>query len=134
MYFIWQFVYNHKNLIDSVTIIRDIASTGSGEYYRSRQGIYNHMPVDDFITEKGNPVIEWKNKLPSVRRHLALGGRIKDIEKLPINPDRAMRDYERLLDFENSHPCFWQDIDYVVNTILDGQPINKVISEYVTEQ
>jgi hypothetical protein len=127
---IWEYVYTNKALIDYVTIVRDVASTGSSEYYKGKNGEYNNMPVDAFLTETGNPVIEWKYKLPTVRRHLALGGTIKDIENLPMNPDRAKEEFACLLEAENNRPRFYYDMDYVINEILDGQPINQVILEY----
>ena len=127
---IWEYVYTNKNQIDYVTIARDIASTGSGEYYNGKNGEYNNMPIEDFLSESGNPVIEWKDKLPSVRRHLALGGMLKDIENLPMNPDRAERELECIMEAENNRPRFYYDMDYVINEILDGQPVNQVILEY----
>ena len=127
---IWEYVYTNKAQIDYVTIVRDIASTGSGEYYKGKNGEYNNMPVETFLSESGNPVIEWKNKLPTVRRHLALGGTIKDIENLPMNLDRAKDEFACLLEAENNRPRFYYDMDYVINEILNGQPINQVILEY----
>ena len=130
-YIIWQFVYENRDKIDDVTIVRDIASTGSGEIYRGKHGKYEHMSVEDFICESGNPVIEWEKKNPSVRKHLALGGTIKGIKDLPINPLNAKKAYELLKDEENRFPQFWQDTDFVVNKILEGAPINQVILDYL---
>lgn len=127
---IWQYVYDNRNFIDYVTIVRDIASTGSGEYYRGKNGEYNLMPVAEFLEESGNPVIEWKTKLPTVRCHLALGGTINGIANLPMNPKRAQREFELLQQTENSMPQFWYEMDYLVNEILDGKPVGKVLLDY----
>lgn len=49
---IWQFVYDRKNSISTVTIVRDKESTKEDKVY------YNKMPVDEFITLSGHPYIE----------------------------------------------------------------------------
>ena len=59
---IWRFVYNHKNEIDSVTICRDLESTGKEDFYRYNGKEFNKMPADEFITLSGNPVVESKLK------------------------------------------------------------------------
>lgn len=128
---IWQFVYDHKSQIDFVTIVRDVASTRSAEFYKGKHGVYDQMPVDDFLNESGNPVIEWDQKEPSVQKHLALGGTICAIYSLPMNPNRAEQSFEMLLRGENKYPRFWHDMDYVLNNILDGQPVGQVILEYL---
>ena len=53
---IWEFVYNKRNEISTVTIVRDKESTGEEDIY------YNKMPIDDFITLSGNPYIESVNR------------------------------------------------------------------------
>lgn len=49
---IWQFVYDRRKNISTVTIVRDKESTGEDNVY------YNKMPVDEFITLSGHPYIE----------------------------------------------------------------------------
>lgn len=49
---IWQFVYDRRNSISTVTIVRDKESTKDDKVY------YNKMPVDEFITLSGHPYIE----------------------------------------------------------------------------
>ena len=56
---IWQFVYDHRNVIDYVTIVKDEESTGYKDYYYSHgDTVYNHLPTKDFIEQSGNPYIE----------------------------------------------------------------------------
>lgn len=60
---IWEFVYNHKNEIDSVTICKDLESTGKEDFYRHNGKEFNKMPVDEFIALSGRPIVEAvKNK------------------------------------------------------------------------
>ena len=57
---IWQFVYERRNSIRNVTIVRDEEATGAVDYvYTNNSGDrYWMMPVKDFIGESGNPVVE----------------------------------------------------------------------------
>lgn len=57
---IWSFVYEHKSTVSSVTIVRDEESTGVKDFvYKSHSGErYFKMPVDEFLEESGNPVVE----------------------------------------------------------------------------
>lgn len=57
---IWEFVYNHKNEIDSVTICKDLESTGREDFYRHNGKEFNKMPVDEFIALSGRPIVERK--------------------------------------------------------------------------
>ena len=55
---IWTFVYNHRNEIESVTVVRDSESTHD-DYFYSHNGVeLNMLPVNDFINLSGRPVIE----------------------------------------------------------------------------
>lgn len=53
---IWQFVYDRRNKISTITIVRDKESTKDDKVY------YNKMPVDEFITLSGHPYIESVNR------------------------------------------------------------------------
>lgn len=55
---IWDFVYKNKRLIKLVTIVKDYESTGVDTPYRDGREIFFRMPVEDFITLSGNPIIE----------------------------------------------------------------------------
>lgn len=56
---IYEFVYDNKSLIDFVTIVRDEESTGmSNYYYKHGNKIFNKLPIDEFITISGNPIVE----------------------------------------------------------------------------
>ena len=56
---IWEFVYNHRSQISSVTIVKDPESTGvNGYYYKLNGAPVDNMPVDDFINTSGRPVID----------------------------------------------------------------------------
>lgn len=56
---IYEFVYKHANQISTVTVIRDPESTGTnGQYYNIGGQAADHMPIEDFITAKGRPVID----------------------------------------------------------------------------
>lgn len=59
---IWKFVYDRKNEIKYVTIVRDEESTGAINYvYSNNSGVkYWNMPIKYFIVDSGNPVVETK--------------------------------------------------------------------------
>ena len=56
---IWEFVYNYQNSISGVTIVKDPESTGqNGYYYKIGGQAVNNMPVADFLTASGRPVMD----------------------------------------------------------------------------
>ena len=97
---IWSFVNDHKTMIDTVTITRDLASTGSSAFYCGKMGLYDHMPTDEFLTESA-----------SVRKHLAFGGTVFDLYSLPSNPERIKHAYEEIKQQEDLIPKFWYEMD-----------------------
>ena len=64
---IWEFVYDNRNSIDCVTIVRDEESTGKSDVYSYRGEKFSAMPIDEFINLSGRPVVESiKKKHPYV--------------------------------------------------------------------
>lgn len=58
---IWELVYKNKNFISNITIVRDSVE---GDYFYKHKGkIFNEMPIDEFLTLSGNPIIESADKL-----------------------------------------------------------------------
>ena len=56
---IYMFVHDHKREISSVTIVKDEEATGYSDYFYKYKGeVYNQMPVDTFLEQSGNPVVE----------------------------------------------------------------------------
>lgn len=56
---IYMFVYNHKAEISSVTIVKDEEALGvSDYYYEHKNEVYNQLPIDTFLVQSGNPVVE----------------------------------------------------------------------------
>lgn len=56
---IWNLVNNNKNFITSVTVCKDTQTFGGRvEFYKVNGKILNQMPIDEFLTLSGNPVIE----------------------------------------------------------------------------
>jgi len=56
---IWNFVYNNRHFISSVTISTDPQSNGKSIEYYSHNGKKMYlMPTEEFITLSGNPIIE----------------------------------------------------------------------------
>ena len=53
---IWQFVYDRRNEVSTITIVRDKEATGKENVYCDK------MPVNDFITLSGHPYIENLNR------------------------------------------------------------------------
>ena len=59
---IWKVVYENKNFISDVTICKDTQTFGGAlTYYKHGNLIINELPVNDFITLSGKPVIESNN-------------------------------------------------------------------------
>lgn len=130
---IWEFVYDNKSLIDYVTVVRDAESSGViDKFYRGSSDEYNHMPVDDFISEKGNPVIESSKYGISVRHLLLNGGTKLDLRSLPMNPVSAEKSYMRIQERENKNPRFWYKEDFAISQILDGENVRSVLTEHMS--
>lgn len=56
---IWEFVYNNRNRISNVTVVKDPESTGmKGMYLQHNGEKIDHMPVDEFINLSGRPVMD----------------------------------------------------------------------------
>lgn len=56
---IYMFVHNNKRNISGVTIVKDEEATGYENYYYKHKGeVYNNMPVEEFLSQSGNPVVE----------------------------------------------------------------------------
>ena len=105
---IWNFVYSHEKSIDTVTIVRDEESTGVGDFYKTRRGEpYDRMPVDQFIMEKGNPIIE--SHCP-VMKALQSGRALVDLFNLPMNSARVVFRYRAIVERENRKLSFGYDL------------------------
>lgn len=93
---IWEFIYSHKIDIDSVTIVRDEESTGTFGYYKGKSNIYKQMPIDEFLTEGGNPIVEnlslVNNNYVSITKNILYrlnsGCSIQSLYRLNINEHR----------------------------------------------
>lgn len=57
---IYSYVTNNKNTIKYVTIVRDLESTYNDYIYKDGKNVFYRMPVEEFLTVKGNPIIEQK--------------------------------------------------------------------------
>lgn len=56
---IWDTVAEFDHFIKYITIMKDYATFGvSFDYYRYKDIIFNKLPVQDFLTLSGNPIIE----------------------------------------------------------------------------
>lgn len=57
---IWNVVYENRSQLANITICRDGASFGnySDKVYQINSESIDNMPINDFITLKGNPIIE----------------------------------------------------------------------------
>ena len=105
---IWQFVYDHEKVIDSVTIVRDEESTGViNGFYRSKSGQeYNQYPTQDFIMEKGSPVIETRDMVKDFLSRAV--GPLSELKELPINADRIKYRLKALRCQENKDRRFYE--------------------------
>lgn len=56
---IWEFVYNNRSRISTVTVVKDPESTGmKGMYLQHNGEKIDRMPVDEFINLSGRPVMD----------------------------------------------------------------------------
>ena len=55
---IWEVVYKYREWIESVTIVTDAQSKGEEKFYILNGQRTDHMSVEDFISLKGNPIVE----------------------------------------------------------------------------
>lgn len=119
---IWDFVNKNKARITTVSILRDPESTGVvGKYYSGLGAEYRFMPVDAFLTEKGNPVIEFDSYLTSVRKFLLEGGVLITFRELLMNPVSAESEYRAIFEKENKEPRFWYKTDEIISRLKDGK-------------
>ena len=94
---IYQFVYDNKNKIDNVTVVKDEESTGfDGSYSHHGKTMYM-MPVDEFLMLPGNPVIESLNEsVNSLMINLKSGKSIQE-SLTNINRGILVNRYRKLL-------------------------------------
>lgn len=60
---IWQVVAQFARDIKYVTIVRDYQTFGEQfDYCRYKNIVFNKLPVDEFLTLEGNPILENSNK------------------------------------------------------------------------
>ena len=106
---IWKFVYENESAIDCVTIVRDEESTGAKNvFYHAKDGSpYDRYPVNDFIMESGNPVIEGKSLKDPVACALRSGGSYSSLFALPMNRERIIYRYKCLNSRENRFSTFF---------------------------
>lgn len=94
-------VSNRSMPIKSITIVRDNEATGAvNAYYKTHNGrnLYKQLPLDDFLSENGNPVIEKRHlcfypgeneeAVTDVLKILREGGPISSLYDLPLNSER----------------------------------------------
>jgi hypothetical protein len=78
---IWQIVYDNKTLLSYVTVCTDEKSLGCDKFYTYRGTELSRLPVEEFLTLPGNPVIEQSidpNKATtSLTESFELGGRVE---------------------------------------------------------
>lgn len=55
---IWKVVYENRRSIESVSIIYDPQSLNKEQFYKIGDKIAKHLPTEEFIMLKGNPVVE----------------------------------------------------------------------------
>lgn len=83
---IWQLVYDNQSFITHVTICTDSQSKGGRtEFYKHGATSINRLPVKDFITLSGNPIIESSESF--VEKFLASG--LSLYESLDMHPRRV---------------------------------------------
>ena len=75
---IWNVAHDSRNRYDYITVVRDEQSSkltsGANKYYRLNGVPVNNMPIDDFVSLSGNPIIEHRMNIP-------MASHIEDIMK-----------------------------------------------------
>jgi len=106
---IWKVVNDFKNQIRFVTIMHDFATCGKQfNYVTDGKNVFNKMPVDEFLTLNGNPVVEDLDLIEAeevdedIEKHEELNPKLFDGEKLkPEVRDHFMRivdEFKSMLD------------------------------------
>lgn len=118
---IWKFVMDNVKDISSVTISRDtrVRDFTQGECYKVNGVEINHLPTDEFLTLRGNPIIEaFNSKLNVINEalpKLASGKSLSD-----AYPNLHPKDVNGFYKKQISEELAW-DIENIL------QPINKNI-------
>lgn len=55
---IWNFVYENKHWVKSVTIAADAQAGKEDKIYKHQEKLIDHVPVEEFVLLEGNPLIE----------------------------------------------------------------------------
>lgn len=75
---IFNFVYDHKNSISAVTIVKDEESTGFDDAYTHNGKKIFQMPTEEFILLSGNPIIENVQNSSTLYKELSKGSSIQE--------------------------------------------------------
>lgn len=68
---IWTLVYNNKDILEWITIVRDRQALGKESIITIKGYPINHASVDTFLELPGNPVVESFNKYKNTRTYLS---------------------------------------------------------------
>lgn len=101
---IFNFVYEHKHMISSVTVVKDEESTGFDDVYDHNGKEMYRMPIDDFIMLPGNPVVESFNitkddcleSVKQFQKEIEQGATIAESLGTKMNMSRQNELWERL--------------------------------------
>lgn len=98
---IWNFVFNMRSKVDTVTICKDPESTGLGsfespKFYILEGEVTNQMDINKFITLGGNPIVESYININCIFNKDKLSEGKSILESFPgMNTNRLMRRLER---------------------------------------
>ena len=96
---IWKVVMDNKNVIKNVTVVKDTQSLGGKEfnYYLVDGKKLDHLDVEEFLTLKGNPIIESKEDNEKFKNWL------NDDDLY----DKFMQNKKRLKDLDYNTDIYW---------------------------
>lgn len=92
---IFEFVYNRRGSISSVTVVKDEESTGFTDAYSHHGKKMYQMPIEEFILLPGNPIVEACDLTTSVNDRLKQGFSILESININMNNRRIVERWAR---------------------------------------
>lgn len=104
---IYEYVLKNKNDIESVTIVKDLEATGSDTFYAHKGKEFYKMPIDEFLTLSGNPIVESKKNKKK-----------KELNYFFPDPEKSMKYFNKLMG--NNETIISNEVEGNTETSFDG--------------
>lgn len=128
----WKFVNDNDDFISTVTVSKDgrARDFSLGDCYKVNGTVLDHIPADEFLTLKGNPVIEqYKSSLTAINEanaQLRLGKSVKD-----AYPNLHPRDVVGFYKKQISEQYSW-DLENILQPAIRGAVMKFKLVESIS--